>query len=246
MGYDLDNVDLLSMRLFEAEAGGETRCGSHIDAGSTELTLVREIAFPIITAEERVAIAILCVKSRSKDQNWNRWAGRWLSGEDRTAESANREQSDNSRWSANVDTRELSCMAKAKGWATFVASAFAVYGEYADTSHAANAVKEAVWAERVARSDAVVDANRAARRAEDAVALADGWLEVESVVRSVEAVEAARAARAAWTRAVVAMKDEARAAGFLADGVGDLNPATIIRSVLGRPMGFGLGSAFPS
>jgi hypothetical protein len=41
-----------------------------------------------LTQEQAVEIAIVCAKHVHHDKKWNRWADRWLSGEDRTRDSA--------------------------------------------------------------------------------------------------------------------------------------------------------------
>jgi hypothetical protein len=41
-----------------------------------------------LTQDQAVEIAIVCAKHVCRDPEWNEWADRWLSGEDRTAESA--------------------------------------------------------------------------------------------------------------------------------------------------------------
>lgn len=43
---------------------------------------------PRVTIEQRVKFAILCAKAVYKEEAFNLWADRWLSGEDRTLEAA--------------------------------------------------------------------------------------------------------------------------------------------------------------
>jgi hypothetical protein len=90
MGGMLGHSSPLSMRLFEAEAGGEVCRDDYynIEGFSTELTLVREIVPPVITVEQREKIAILCAKKVCNNARWLSWAEFWLSGEDRSEESA--------------------------------------------------------------------------------------------------------------------------------------------------------------
>jgi len=54
----------------------------------TELTLLEEIEMPKLTYEQRLAYEIYRVKEVYTDPSWNLWADKWLSGEDRTAKSA--------------------------------------------------------------------------------------------------------------------------------------------------------------
>jgi len=76
-----------SPRLWEAEGVvGADDCG--LKVGCAKLTTLREIQVPEMSTAQRVAFAIHCAKGVYSDAAWNRWADRWLSGEDRTAESA--------------------------------------------------------------------------------------------------------------------------------------------------------------
>jgi len=43
---------------------------------------------PVITIEQRIAIAILCAKVVYKDKQWNIWADKWLNGTDRSVKTA--------------------------------------------------------------------------------------------------------------------------------------------------------------
>ena len=56
--------------------------------GVKSCTTIKEIPLPIITTEQKVKFAILCAKEVYKDEVWNTWADKWLSGEDRTVKAA--------------------------------------------------------------------------------------------------------------------------------------------------------------
>lgn len=58
----------------------------------TGLTTIEDVPVPVVTATQRVAFAILCTLADTTRERaeWNRWAGRWLSGADRSRESAAR------------------------------------------------------------------------------------------------------------------------------------------------------------
>lgn len=74
-------------RLWEAE--GKVVADDGIEVGTRTLTLVRELTVPEITVEQRVRFAILCVKDLPElPPKWTLWADKWLSGEDRTGQSA--------------------------------------------------------------------------------------------------------------------------------------------------------------
>jgi len=70
-------------RLWEAEGEIALRDGP-LKCGCVSLTTVREIPLPVVTTEQRVRFAILCAKAVCRDESWNKWADKWLSGEDRS------------------------------------------------------------------------------------------------------------------------------------------------------------------
>jgi hypothetical protein len=75
------------MRLWQFEPEGEIITDgskSGCKAGRT----IKEIPIPEITTEQRVEIAIRCALPICKNTKWLEWANKWLSGEDRTTESA--------------------------------------------------------------------------------------------------------------------------------------------------------------
>jgi len=75
-------------RLWEVETEGKELTDEQAKGGSRRVRLVREIDVPEITMEMCVTFAILCVKVVYQDREWNTWADRWLSGEDRTKAAA--------------------------------------------------------------------------------------------------------------------------------------------------------------
>ena len=52
------------------------------------LTTLREIPLPTVTTEQHVRFGILCARAVYTDPAWGRWSDLWLSGVDRTQESA--------------------------------------------------------------------------------------------------------------------------------------------------------------
>ena len=76
-----------SPRLWEAESSGE-ELHEPLKSGSKTLTTLKEIPLPEISFSQRIAFGILCGKEVCKNKEWNAWADKWLSGEDRTTESA--------------------------------------------------------------------------------------------------------------------------------------------------------------
>ena len=73
--------------LWEAEASGEI-LHEPLKSGSKTLTTIRQIPLPEISLIQRIAFAIYCTKEVYKNNQWNNWADKWLSGEDRSKESA--------------------------------------------------------------------------------------------------------------------------------------------------------------
>jgi len=122
--------DLKKARLFEAVAGGKIKKDGQMKMGSSELTLVKEIKIPKVTLEQRVAYVILCAKEVCKDEGWNLWANNWLSGKDRSEETAKA-----ARWAA---------------WAAEDAARAASAAGAARAARAAWAAKAAGWAARAA------------------------------------------------------------------------------------------------
>jgi hypothetical protein len=55
---------------------------------SKSQTLINEIPLPEISTEQRIAISIKIAKTVYKDEKWNEWADKWLSGEDRSSAAA--------------------------------------------------------------------------------------------------------------------------------------------------------------
>lgn len=55
---------------------------------SKSQTLLREISLPEISTEQKVEFGIRVVKTIFNEIEWNLWADKWLSGEDRSVETA--------------------------------------------------------------------------------------------------------------------------------------------------------------
>jgi len=78
-------------RLFECEVEGKELRDGTFKAGFSRVRLVREIAVPTFTREQYIAFAIQCglaVASLWPSKQWCDWAEKWLSGVDRSRESA--------------------------------------------------------------------------------------------------------------------------------------------------------------
>ena len=75
--------------LWKVEARTELRDGE-LKSGARKVTTVCVIPLPVITTEQRVEIAIRRALQVYTKASFVSWAEKWLSGEDRTAESAER------------------------------------------------------------------------------------------------------------------------------------------------------------
>ena len=79
------NID--NPRLLETECS-EILIDDGTKAGHKEAYGIREIKIPEITEEQRIKFAILCALEVYKNSKFSFWAKNWLSGVDRTKESA--------------------------------------------------------------------------------------------------------------------------------------------------------------
>lgn len=81
------HADYPNPKLWRCE--GDVVADDHgLKVGVKTLTTIEEIPLPVVTTEQRVKFAILCAKQVCKDEKWNDWADKWLSGEDRAAAEA--------------------------------------------------------------------------------------------------------------------------------------------------------------
>ena len=76
------HAKFLAPRLFTARAAGKIKRNGSMKAGSTWLTLTKEVPLPQITAEARVYYAILCARAviGSTCPAWSKWADDYLMG----------------------------------------------------------------------------------------------------------------------------------------------------------------------
>ena len=70
------------------ECIGEEVVADGTKIGCRVLTTLRQITVPSCTLSQRIAFGILCAQYVYKDPDWNAWAKKWLSGEDRSKKSA--------------------------------------------------------------------------------------------------------------------------------------------------------------
>jgi hypothetical protein len=79
-----DSVNGEANKMFEVN-----RWKVNVDAKNPEAyTVVKEVAVPTVTIGQKVAFAVATVREIYHDQDFVKWADDWLSGKDRSAESA--------------------------------------------------------------------------------------------------------------------------------------------------------------
>ena len=159
------HVEFNNPILWEAE--GEVIARDWSKCGCKTLTTLKQIPLPEISTEQRIAIAIRCAQLAYKDDPaWDTWASKWLSGEDRSGESAK------AAWDASA----ASAAADADAAYAANAAAYAAYAAYsarsaraaaraADDASAAADATAAAYAAADAAADAA-DAYYAARAAD--------------------------------------------------------------------------------
>ena len=103
-------------RLWEVSADGEHKDDCGLKGGCTEMTLLREIALPSVTTEQRVEFGIRCALEVYQDKAWRTWAEEWLSGEDRSEGAA--EGAAGAGWAAAEAAAEA---ARTAAWAEWAA-----------------------------------------------------------------------------------------------------------------------------
>jgi len=92
-------VDLDTAHLWEGhDGGGKVKSGPGLKVGCTRGTTVRRVDLPTVTLEHRVRFAIGCAWQVCDDDAWREWAAKWLSGEDRAADAA--ERAERAAWKA--------------------------------------------------------------------------------------------------------------------------------------------------
>ena len=87
------HADFTNPKLWEAEASGKI-INEALKSGCKTLTTIKEIPLPEVSGVQKIAFGILCAKEVYDDKAWNKWADKWLSGDDRSKETANAARND--------------------------------------------------------------------------------------------------------------------------------------------------------
>ena len=82
------HANIKNPRLFRVKVEGKGLDDHGLKCGYSRAKLIKELTVPQISSVQRVRFAILCAKKVYKEKEWNKWANNWLSGKDRTEESA--------------------------------------------------------------------------------------------------------------------------------------------------------------
>lgn len=138
------HAEIKEPRLFKVQVFGKEKRDGAMKCGFTKMRLAEEIALPEVTTIQRVAYGILCALDVCQDAEFQEWARKWLSGEDRSWAAA--------RAAAIRATRDT--RAAWSAWYAIEGAAAA----WADTRVAAEAAAE-VAAEAAARAVEEADRN---------------------------------------------------------------------------------------
>ena len=216
------HADIPNPRLFACRVTGIV-AHDGLKGGCKKMTLVRELPLPAITIKETVEFAIRCAMLVYQEKTWVAWAENWLSGKDRSKQSATRAaaRAVNGRWQG----RRQRAMARAAKWtaarraveagwaaewtAKWTAARRAVEAgwaaEWAAKRTAAKTAVEAGWAAewtaKAAKWTAARTAVEAGWAAEWAAKAAARTAAKTVASAAVQAGWAAKAAAAAWARA---------------------------------------------
>ena len=115
-------------KLWECETSGE-ELHDPLKSGCKTLTTIKEIPLPNVTDIQMVAFAILCAKEVYKKSDWNTWADKWLSGEDRTHAAAYTAYAATS--AASAVSAAIHAAASAAASAAYAATSYTYAADYA-------------------------------------------------------------------------------------------------------------------
>ena len=135
---------------------------------SKSQTLVKEISLPEISLEQRIEFAIRVAKTVYKEEKWNEWADKWLSGEDRSEESTT--TAANAAYTASNDASAASAASSASSAsAAYTAARAANAANAADAAALAAYTANAVALAAYYAADAAADKNEFNRKMIDII-----------------------------------------------------------------------------
>lgn len=145
------HADIQAPRLFKAEIGPDQKDDRGMKAGTTKMTLLKELNLPEVTAEIRIRYAIGCALAVYKKPQFREWAERWLDGTDRSYGAARTSATYASSAAASA-TSATYASATSASYASYAASASDAYAasatsaSYACAASPLNLAKIAKWA----------------------------------------------------------------------------------------------------
>ena len=160
------HMDIRNPRLFRAEVKGNFIDDNGLKCGYTKARLVEELPLPQISPVQWIRFAIFCAKEVYKGEEWNKWANNWLSGKDRTEESAASAESAVS--AAESTAKNTTIMARSAEESAFYAAKSATF----TSEIIVNAAKSAFYATESAdfTLEIIINAAKSAASAAESVA----------------------------------------------------------------------------
>ena len=152
--------------------------------GTTKLKVIKEVKKPKVTVEQRVAYAIACSLRIYVEESYVMWAEGWLSGKDRTDESAWAAES--AFWSAEEAAWAAMWAVRATTWAAAWATTWEAARE------AARAAEEATWAVTWAAESATTWEAMSAARVVASAAAESASNAAASGISNIDLVDCAR------------------------------------------------------
>ena len=153
------HADITNPVLWRVEVRGTEKRDYQIKSGWTQMRLVKTVKLPNITINQRIAYGIKCALAVYTDKLFVNWAENWLSGKDRSKESAARaawaawaawaaaEAAAEAAWAAAEAAAETAWATRAAAWAARAARATRAAAWAA--AEAAEAAAEAAWAGKI-------------------------------------------------------------------------------------------------
>ena len=153
------NID--NPRLWKIECGEEGHLNDNdIKGGCNKERLIEELPVPIFTVDQRIYFALLCVMQIYKNQEWLKWANRWLKNIDRNKDAAAQ---------AAAAAYAAAYSAYASQAAAYAAQVAAVAAQAAQAAQVADyAAQAAAYAAQAAQASASAEALKLIEYAEKA------------------------------------------------------------------------------
>ena len=161
-------------RLFRGE-GNLIKEDGGLKIGCDWMVLLEELDLPVITTEQRVRFAIMSALEVHRNEKFVGWVKSWLSGQDRSASSAQAAWSAaKAVWSAARAVCAVEEAARSAAWAVEAAALAARAAEYAVEAAAWSATRPVVWVVEEAEEEAARVAAWAAEAAAEAAGAPGG------------------------------------------------------------------------